>query len=143
MAEKMTSKNPEETKKLAGKLVRGFRTGTLIVLKGELGAGKTTFAQGLGETLGINRMTSPTYTLIREYQVDGKIWPFERLYHIDLYRLNSATEAMELGLNEIWFNPKNLVLIEWPEKIESYLPTPRTEVILDKKSDESRLITIQ
>lgn len=143
MAEKIISKSAADTEKLAAEITQEFKTGTLVALKGELGAGKTTFAQGLGKLLGVGRMTSPTYTLIREYPVDDKKWPFSRLYHIDLYRLSSKAEILDLGLNEIWFDPKNLILIEWPEKIEEYLPKPHLTVDIKKLEGEKREITIE
>lgn len=139
----MKSHSAAETQALAGKMVSDLKTGTLIALKGDLGAGKTTFVQGLGEALGISRMLSPTYTLIREYPVDGRVWPFERLYHIDLYRMASTQEAMNLGLNEIWFNPKNLVLVEWPEKIMEFLPKPHIMIEIEKGKEDERTITIE
>lgn len=142
MAEKITTSSAQETQSLASDLVKELKTGMLVALKGDLGAGKTTFVQGLGEVLDIGRMLSPTYTLIREYPVDQKKWPFERLYHIDLYRLASSQEAMDLGLNEIWFNPKNLILVEWPEKIIEFLPTPHIMVEIEKGKGDEREISI-
>lgn len=143
MAKKVISKSSQDTQELAAALVKDLKTGTLITLKGELGAGKTTFAQGLGRVLGLERMTSPTYTLIREYPIDGKKWPFSRLYHIDLYRLGSKAEILDLGLSEIWFDPQNLILIEWPEKIEEYLPKPHIVVDITKTKGDTREIAVQ
>lgn len=142
MVKKIISANEKDTQALAQELAHSLSTGRVIALKGELGAGKTTFAQGLGKALGIDRMTSPTYTLIREYPIDENKYPFSRLYHIDLYRLDTAAEVFGLGINEIWFDPKSLVLIEWPESIVDYLPKPFTQVTFKKLKNDQREIKI-
>lgn len=142
MAEKIITNSAEETKELAAKLVAELKTGAVITLEGDLGAGKTTFAQGVGEALGIKRMTSPTYTLIRDYPVEEKGFGIDRLYHIDLYRLETAEEVFQLGLNELWFSPKHLLLIEWPEKTGGILPTPRIEIKIKKMAGDKREIEI-
>lgn len=143
MAEKIRTTNAQQTQELAARMLKELKTGTLFALMGDLGAGKTTFVQGLGQELGVGRMLSPTYTLIREYPIDPKKWPFERIYHIDLYRLASTQEAMDLGLNEIWFNPRNLILVEWPEKIMEFLPMPHIIIKIEKGRGDERVISIE
>lgn len=143
MMEKIITGSDKETKALAAKLVSELKEGMVVALKGDLGAGKTTFAQGMGEALGVERMTSPTYTLVREYPLDEKKYGLQRLYHIDLYRLETAAEAFGLGLNELWFNPKHMILIEWPEKLEGYLPSPRVEIEFRKVGEDKREIEIK
>lgn len=86
----------------------------VIALQGELGAGKTTFAQGFLKALGVKGpIVSPTFLIIRNYS---------NFYHIDCYRLKKAQELLALGLKEILANPENIVLIEWPELVKKYLP---------------------
>jgi len=86
----------------------------VLALSGELGGGKTTFVQGFMTGAGIKKkITSPTFVLLKNYKL---------IYHIDCYRLKKAKELLDLGLREILINPKNIVLIEWPEIVKKYLP---------------------
>ncbi len=86
----------------------------VVALQGDLGSGKTTFVQGLAKGLGIKEnITSPTFTIIKRY---------DNFYHIDCYRLDKSEEILELGLKEIISNPKNIIAIEWPERIKKFLP---------------------
>ena len=108
--------SPEETWQLASELANSLLPGTVIALHGDLGAGKTCFIQGLAVALKIHEpVTSPTYTLICEYQ--GKL----PLYHIDLYRLSGPEEVLGLGLEE-YFESDGLTAIEWAERAEGLLP---------------------
>lgn len=142
MAQKIITQSESQTQDLAKKILSEIKTGKVITLSGELGSGKTTFTQGLGDALGVSRITSPTYTIIHEHLLEKKDLPFEKLYHIDLYRLESTAEILDLGLNEIWFNPKNLIVIEWPEIILNLIPKPFTQISLKKLSPDQREITI-
>lgn len=93
----------------------------VVALKGNLGAGKTTFIQGFAKALGVRgRIMSPTFILFRRYALDGK--KYDNLYHFDLYRIHSVKDVEALGLKKIITDPKNIVLIEWPEKIKKLLP---------------------
>ena len=93
----------------------------VIALIGDLGAGKTTFAQGFLKELRVKRrVISPTFLIIRPYKV--KAGRYATAYHIDCYRLNNLTELLSLGFKELIGDPKNIVLIEWPELIKKYLP---------------------
>jgi len=109
----------KETKKLAAKLIKDFigakRKNALVFgLSGELGAGKTTFIQGLAKALGVKeRILSPTFVIMKH---------FNNFYHIDCYRIDKPAELKELGLEEVLKNPKNLVMIEWAEKVRKILP---------------------
>src|SRR5699024_12363354 len=101
------AKNEEETKKIAADLTQYLQPGDVLLLEGNLGAGKTTFTKGLAEGLGINRVIkSPTYTLIREYE-DGRL----PLYHMDVYRLEESGST-DLGLEE-YFEGEGVSVIEW------------------------------
>ncbi len=108
--------SPEETWELAAELAGELGPGTVIALHGDLGAGKTCFVQGYAAALGIDEpVTSPTYTLIGEYQ--GRL----PLHHIDLYRISGPEEALGLGLEE-YFDAGGIVAIEWAERAEGLLP---------------------
>ncbi len=110
----------KETQKLAGDILDSLikespKDGALVLaLQGDLGSGKTTFTQGLAKFLKIKgRINSPTFVVMKR---------FGNFYHFDCYRLNKPEEILELGFKEIIENPKNIVVIEWPEKIKKFLP---------------------
>lgn len=133
----------EETKELAREFAGKLKVGITLCLFGELAAGKTTFTQGLGEYFGISRMTSPTYTIVAEYPLEVTHDHLKTLYHIDLYRLKSHWEAKAFDLTEIWSDKSNLVVIEWPERLEDYLPKSRSEIRFKNLGVSSREINIQ
>lgn len=113
----------------------------LFVLQGELGAGKTTFAQGFAAGVGItDRIISPTFLIVKSYPV-----PFtERtLYHIDCYRLGNLQDLTELGWQEIMMNPQHIVLLEWPERVGGFFNVPKTEIIFETVGQEERELTIR
>ncbi len=115
-----TTHTVDQTQLLAADLVNSLGGQTILALYGGLGSGKTTFAQGIGQALGVRRVISPTFTLIRQYSLKHPV--FDQFYHLDLYRLNSPQEVLALGIEELWQQPRALVVIEWPEKIEPWLP---------------------
>jgi tRNA threonylcarbamoyladenosine biosynthesis protein TsaE len=99
-------------------LLERLKTGSIVVLVGEMGAGKTTFTQSVLRAMGIEDLEgSPTYSLINEYESPY----FGKVYHMDLYRLNSLDEALDIGIEELLY--QNVIcFIEWPEKIKELLP---------------------
>ena len=121
----------EATGLFAQRLAPLLQMGDVIALKGELGAGKTTFARALIRSLGgvDAEVPSPTFTLAQSYQGQTcNIW------HFDLYRLKSADEAAELGIDEMRHD--SLVLIEWPERLGSALASDRLEIVFEYCADE-------
>lgn len=95
----------------------------VLALRGDLGAGKTTFTQTLAKELGVSEpLQSPTYVLMKSYPLSGR--PFDMLVHIDAYRLEKAEEFAALKPEVFLNNPKSLVVVEWPEKVEGALPAP-------------------
>lgn len=131
-----TSNSEKETKALAEKLAQSLH-GNIFALTGELGAGKTIFAQGFARGLGIkDKIISPTFVLIRQHKIPNTAKVF---YHIDLYR---PENFYHLGLEEILSNKNSVVLIEWGEKIEKYLPKNTIKINIAKKGLYSRLISI-
>ena len=134
--------NELATKELAKKLASSLNMGSVITLEGEMGAGKTTFVQGFGEYFKITRMTSPTYTLIKEYPIATKNSKLQNINHIDLYRLSSKDEAESIGIKEIIDDNKAITLIEWPEKIKSLLPKKYISVTIKKLKENQRQIII-
>ncbi len=106
-------------------------TATVIALRGDLGAGKTTFTQALARELGIaDTLQSPTYVLMKSYPISFKQpFPgiegrFDKLVHIDAYRLEKPEEFLALNPQQFLSDPKALVVVEWPEKVEGMLPSP-------------------
>jgi len=127
----------EETQAVARELSATLRAGDVVLLSGDLGAGKTTFVRGLAEGLGIDprEVSSPTFTLVHEYRGNGLT-----LYHADLYRLERAATD-DLGLEEIGVKD-GVLAIEWPDRLTHELPGA-TLVRLDVVDDASRRITIR
>ena len=128
----------EETLALGQKIGKSIKPGTVLALTGELGSGKTSFAQGLARGLDVPDdyyITSPTYTLINEYP--GRC-PF---FHVDLYRLEYPADSDDTGLDEILGN-NGVVAIEWPDRLrEDFLPE-HISVWFEIISDELRKITV-
>lgn len=126
----------EQTRRLGETLAQVLRPGDMVWLRGELGAGKTTLAQGIARGLGVNEpVLSPTFTLIREHR--GRL-PF---FHADAYRLEGAEQAADLGLQD-YFERGGVFAIEWAEHIADALPDERLEVLLEGGADEHRRITL-
>ena len=128
----------DETKQLAAAIAELTRAGDLILLAGDLGAGKTAFAQGFGAALGIEeRITSPTYTLVSQYQ--GRL----ELNHLDVYRLDQVDEVLDLGLAEM-LDDGGVTLIEWGDTIIPALPPDYLEVRLRLgEGDDDRMFEIE
>jgi tRNA threonylcarbamoyladenosine biosynthesis protein TsaE len=111
----------------------------LITLSGELGAGKTTFAQGIARALGVmETVTSPTFVIEKVYQLNDQKW--DRLIHIDAYRLNSSHELEVLGWHELVDDPKNLIVLEWPERVADIIP-PGVHALRFDIDEDARIIT--
>jgi len=133
----MISNNLEETEQLAKEISEQIKSGGLICLYGDLGTGKTTFTKAIAENLGINKLSvkSPTYNYIRNYQ--------ENFFHIDLYRLDKIDELLWEEINEICENKKNIIVIEWADKAEEYLPKKRINLRFKYISPNKREINIK
>ncbi len=128
--EKLYAHDERETKDIAAKLAKWLEPGDLILLEGDLGAGKTTFTKGLATGLGIKRVIkSPTYTIIREY-LDGRL----PLYHMDVYRLEE-TGGMDLGLEE-YFEGEGVSIVEWAKFIPEDLPTEYLQIKLQPAGED-------
>jgi tRNA threonylcarbamoyladenosine biosynthesis protein TsaE len=127
----------EETIDLGRRIAATLPKRSVVLLIGNLGAGKTTLAKGIVSGLSAAEpedVTSPTFTLIHEYG-EG------RAYHIDLYRLDRAEQVATLGLDEI-FDREAVVLIEWGERFPQLLPKDRIEIRIESLNEDSRLIEV-
>ena len=123
----------EETIKFAEEYGKTLCGGDVVLLDGEMGAGKTVFTKGIALSLGIkDEITSPTYAYLNDY--DGK------LYHYDCYRLSSGEDAEALGLTE-YFYGKGICVIEWSENISEALPDKTKRVKIEKIDENTRKIT--
>jgi tRNA threonylcarbamoyladenosine biosynthesis protein TsaE len=127
----------KESTQLAAAIAELVRPGDLLLLAGDLGAGKTTFAQGFGAALGVGeRITSPTFTLVSQYQ--GRL----ELNHLDVYRLDQAEEVLDLGLAEM-LDEGGVTLIEWGDTVIPVLPADYLEVRLHLgEGDDDRVFEI-
>lgn len=132
------TRSPEETRRLAAALSPVLLPGDVLSLAGDLGAGKTTFVQGLAAGLGVTEhITSPTFILMRDYF--GGRYP---LLHMDVYRLSRAQELIDLGYED-FLDPSYIVVVEWGDMVEPLLPPDHLLVTLKHTADSStRTITI-
>jgi tRNA threonylcarbamoyladenosine biosynthesis protein TsaE len=130
------SNSPEKTQEIGNRIGQLLEGGEVIALLGDLGAGKTTFTKGLARGLAIEEtLTSPTFTLIREYQ--GRL----PLYHMDAYRLGSSQEAELCGLAE-YFDQQGIVVVEWPQNIWELIPDTALRVTISFTS-QGRSLTFR
>ena len=131
----VTTKSEEETLKVAYYLASKIKGNKVICLNGELGAGKTVFVRGFCSFFGINEISSPTFTLVNEYNGSYPI------FHFDVYRLSHEDEFYEIG-GEEYFD-KGICLIEWGEKIQNHLPREYIKVAITKDTKDENKRTIE
>ena len=143
MKKEYLSKSLEQTVEVAHKLAQKLHGGEVIALRGELGAGKTTFAQGLANSLGVTRrVNSPTFTIMRTYRIRNQESKIINLYHVDLYRIDSKMDLEGLGLEEILGRKDAVVVIEWPEKMYGLIPQNSIDIAFEYINDSTRKILI-
>jgi tRNA threonylcarbamoyladenosine biosynthesis protein TsaE len=131
------SRSPEQTRRVGMRLGAFLQTGDVICLQGELGAGKTTFVQGIAQGWGsLDPVSSPTFVLVNTYRRSDE----EMLFHLDTYRLTSDQEAEELDLEEM--TNKGPLVIEWPERVKTLLPPHYLWVLLSYQDEEVRSMVL-
>ncbi len=124
--------SPEETRAVGEAIAPALRSGDVVSLTGDLGAGKTTFVQGVARALDVtDHVVSPTFTLVREYR--GRL----PIYHFDIYRLDHLQDVLDLGFEEI-LDRGGIVFIEWGDAIEALLPEAYLQIELTIPQDDSR-----
>lgn len=131
----------DETVALGRKLAPTLKSARMVILRGDLGAGKTTLVKGIAEGLGAasqDDVTSPTFTLIHEFR-----GPAVNLFHVDLYRIETARELDTLGLDELFAEDGNLVLLEWGEKFPRFVQERDVEISIERVTDQERRIVVQ
>ncbi len=132
-------KNLEDTKALAYEFVKNLKGGEVVILQGDLGAGKTTFTQSVAKALGIKEpVTSPTFTLMNLY-VGDKL----KLYHFDMYRIEDIDEILETGLTEYFGNLDAVCFVEWAENIKPLLPKKLVKISITKLGETERKFVIE
>lgn len=132
------STSPEETSALGAQIAARLQPPAVVMLIGDLGVGKTTIAKGIVAALGAapaEDVLSPTFSLVHEYEGNPKV------YHLDLYRLDTIPELETLGLEDLWDEPA-VVLVEWGEKFDAQIPGERLEVSMKYDGEDSRIISL-
>jgi tRNA threonylcarbamoyladenosine biosynthesis protein TsaE len=136
MTKIIVTENDRETAEVGRALGEAAEPGDVIALIGDLGAGKTTLTKGIAQGLGINPhdVTSPTFALVAEYR-DGRI----PLHHLDVYRLNSSADLMDIGFDDILHHGDSVVVIEWADRVADALPdgTLTIKIAIDANNDRA------
>ena len=130
------SNSPKITESIGFDFAKKIKSGDIITIEGEIGAGKTTFIKGVLKGLGYNgTVNSPTYTLINEYQANNKV------IHIDCYREQNINRWVDIGIID-YLNNENIVIIEWPQYIKKILPNETIDIYIDHIKEFERKIKI-
>ncbi len=136
----LTTNSVEQTHRLGVHLGELLEAGDIVCLSGDLGAGKTAFTQGVGAGWGAaETVTSPTFTLVHEHR---RKRDDQRLYHVDCYRLRGDTDALSIGLEEM-FHSESVTVMEWPENVRDVLPKEILWIDLFITGDTQRQIALQ
>ena len=130
------SNSTKETNEIARDIISKLNSGDIVLLRGDLGAGKTAFVKGIVKALGGDEkmVTSPTFTIVNEYQTKNN-----KIYHFDLYRINSVEELFNIGIEEYFYSDA-ICFIEWPERAEELFLGQHKEVTIEKIGETSRKI---
>lgn len=140
MTREVITHSPEETIAFGHTLVELLAPPKLLLLRGDLGAGKTTLVKGIAagfHAADEEDVTSPTFTLVHEYR-----GPHANLYHIDLYRIDTQRELDTLALDDLRAEPNGILLIEWGEKFERFVRERDVEIFLERESETARRIRV-
>src|SRR5579863_2664656 len=131
----------DETMALGRELAPTLKSARMVILRGDLGTGKTTLVKGIAEGLEAasnEDVTSPTFTLIHEYR-----GPDVNLFHVDLYRIDTPRELDTLGLDELLAEDGNLVLLEWGEKFPRFEKERDVEISIERRGDQERKFVVK
>ncbi|MGA2696174.1 MAG: tRNA (adenosine(37)-N6)-threonylcarbamoyltransferase complex ATPase subunit type 1 TsaE, partial [Terriglobales bacterium] len=139
MTQEFTTHSPEETIALGRELAAMLAPPKIVLLRGDLGAGKTTLVKGIAEAFyaaSQDDVTSPTFTLVHEYR-----GPQASLFHIDLYRVDTPRQLETLGLDDL-ISDNSILLIEWGEKFERFVRERDVEIAIEKIGEDERRIRV-
>lgn len=135
--QRFSSDSLEQTAQIGKQIHDLLRAPACVYLSGDLGTGKTTLSQSIIAAFGVTEtVTSPTYNLIHEYSFSKGV-----IYHMDLYRINDASELEYLALNDLWAD-NSIFLVEWPDKGEGYLQAPSHEILIESQGRDGRDIQL-
>ncbi len=130
----------ERLDECAEALTSHFSPGDLVLVQGEMGAGKTTLIRSMCIALNVvDKVSSPTYALVNTYRTASG----NTVYHFDLYRIEHPEEALDIGIEEYLDDQQAIKLIEWPERIKEYLPTDAQMILVRVNPDGSRTISLR
>lgn len=131
-------------RRLGAELAQTLSAGDVVLLNGDLGAGKTTLVQGIAAALGIGEpVTSPTFTLVAEHPLPSPVRGIERIYHLDLYRLTDPHELESFGYDDYLAPARAISLIEWPERAADWLPDRALLIEIDHRGEDMRAVTVR
>jgi len=121
----------------AKRIIESTQDDQIFIFEGEMGAGKTTLIKALAKELGVTKVvTSPTFSIVNEYDANGKV-----IYHFDFYRIKNLQEAYDIGYEE-YFYSGNICFIEWPEKIAPLLPLHFVKIEISVQNEDDRILSI-
>ena len=140
MKQEYYTHSADETRKLASEIAAETPNGTVFALDGNLGAGKTVFASGFADGLGITEpVSSPTFTIVQEYPYTKGMF-----FHLDLYRIDNPDAALAFGIDEFLYASDAISLVEWPERIDGLFPPGTVRVTIERtEQEETRKITVE
>jgi tRNA threonylcarbamoyladenosine biosynthesis protein TsaE len=145
MKKTIITNNLNQTQALGEEIAKTLKGGEVLCLYGDLGAGKTTFTQGLAKGLGITgRIISPTFIIMRTYEIKRKTQDVRLTYcyHVDLYRIEREQDIIGLGLMDLIGDSESILVIEWAEKMAALLPKKRIDLYFRYLGDDKREIII-
>jgi len=135
--------NMDEMRGFANDFLDGIKStigAQIVALYGDLGAGKTAFVKELAKELGVEKhITSPTFVILKKYNIQYST--FDKLVHIDAYRLGSGEDLKTLNWDELVKDSQNLIIVEWPEQVEDILPDDMIKIRFEYVDEETRKIT--
>lgn len=138
------SHSPDQTRSIGVLLGRMLERGSVVLLGGMIGAGKTTFAQGIARGLSVEEgVTSPTFTLVTEHTGTDMHGEPLCVYHIDLYRIEDEDDLMSFGFEEYLSDPDAITIIEWPERASEMLPADHLLIVLSTVADSKRSLAFE
>lgn len=144
MKEEYTTKSEGETIKLGEEFAKKLNASDVVFLTGDLGSGKTTFTKGVARGLGVTtRIISPTFVLLRTHKTNNKFSQIQKIYHMDLYRLNSEEELKGVDLQDFLQDPQGLMLVEWPNLSQNLVKKNVWKVNFKIYYGDNRKITIK
>lgn len=129
---KFRSNNESDSLKIASNFMLSRKKGDRIILNGELGAGKTFFIKAALSSIGIKNVSSPSFAIVNEYQIDFPV------YHFDFYRLKNSAELFDIGWQDYLNNEDSIIFIEWGNRFPEVLPNERIEITIDMKDGTER-----